>query len=157
MGREIERKFLVSNDSWRQHATGSRHIAQAYITSDEGNEIRVRIVNGESARLTIKSSGSAEDREEFEYEVPLEEARKLYLLAERGAVLKTRHIVPADGGLEWEVDVFEGAHQGLVIAEIELDEAGQDIPSPSWLGEEVTGEERYYNAHLAKNADLDGP
>ncbi|MFB0610973.1 CYTH domain-containing protein [Aurantiacibacter poecillastricola] len=152
MGREIERKFLVKDESWRAEAKSSHHIAQAYIASENDSEIRVRIVDGTRARLTIKSDRAEEERAEFEYDVPLEEAKRLYLLAEKGAVLKTRHIVPATDDLEWEIDVFEGAHAGLVIAEIELEDAGQSIPSPGWLGEEVTGNADYYNAILARSA-----
>ncbi|WP_338244000.1 CYTH domain-containing protein [Aurantiacibacter hainanensis] len=150
MGREIERKFLVTGDGWRKAAVSSHHIAQAYIASGNGNEIRIRIVDGDRARLTIKSAEAEQDRDEYEYDVPLEEAKRLYLLAERGAVLKRRHVVPAGGGLEWEIDVFEGANEGLIVAEIELDEASQDFARPDWLGEEVTGQREYYNAELAK-------
>ncbi len=148
MGTEIERKFLVKDDGWRGEITASRHLRQAYLAQTPALTLRVRIVDEEQATMNLKSSQSGIARQEFEYAIPLEDARALMALALGRPVVKRRHIVAA-GALAWEIDVFEGDHAGLILAEIELPHAEADFPRPAWLGDEVTDDPRYYNAALA--------
>lgn len=152
MGLEIERKFLVTGDGWRALATGSRRIEQGYLARGDKAVVRVRIVDGQAARLTIKSAAAEQARTEFEYAIPVEEARALLDLCEGACLRKRRYLVPRSDGGDWEVDVFEGMHAGLCIAEAELDaeSAGAGLERPDWLGREVTGDPAYYNANLAK-------
>ncbi|MGE0766249.1 MAG: CYTH domain-containing protein [Hyphomicrobiaceae bacterium] len=156
MADEIERKFLVTNDDWRRTAVGEEHLCQFYLATTGRSSIRVRIRNDAEARLTIKSAKPGPRRDEFEYAIPLEDAHALRALAIGSVIEKVRHIVPADpsGALRWEVDVFGGAHEGLVIAEIELQSTDQSFDRPEWLGKDVTDDERYYNAALARHAPI---
>lgn len=149
MSIEIERKFLVSGDGWKAEATSAREIRQAYIA--QGNaSVRVRIVEGVSAMLTLKSMRDGEGRLEFEYGIPSDDAEALLALATGNVIAKRRHIVPAtEQGLFWEVDVFEGRLAGLVVAEIELDRMDRTIALPDWVGREVTDDPRYYNERLS--------
>jgi adenylate cyclase len=150
MATEIERKFLVKGDAWRALVTQSVAIQQAYLTRRDAMTIRIRIVDDAEAFLTIKSPQLGPVRAEFEYPIPAEDARAL-ISARTGLLIeKRRHIVQL-GSARWEIDVFEGAHAGLVIAEIELPDASAPFERPAWLGEEVTGDARYYNAQLAAN------
>lgn len=148
MATEIERKFLVEGDAWRPLATRSVAIRQAYLTRFDAMTVRVRVVDDAKAFLTIKSPQLGPVRSEFEYSIPVGDA--LALIAARTGLLieKRRHIVQL-GNASFEIDVFEGAHAGLVIAEIELPDASAAFERPAWLGKEVTGDPRYYNAHLA--------
>ena len=148
MAKEIERKFLVAGAGWRAQATGSRALRQGYLAQTERLAIRVRILDEAEAYLTFKSALPGTTRAEFEYPIPLDDARELLALAEGLVIEKRRHLVPL-GGLTWEVDVFAGAHAGLVLAEIELPAEDTPFARPDWLGREVTGERRYYNASLA--------
>jgi adenylate cyclase len=150
MAREIERKFLVANDDWRGAVVDVQRLEQFYLFARPDASMRVRIRDGASARLTIKT-GSGTDRGEFEYDIPLEDAETLRESRIGNLVEKTRHVVPL-GAWRVEVDVFEGALAGLVMAEIELDDATDAPPLPAFLGREVTGDPRYLNARLA----LDG-
>ncbi len=145
MATEIERKFLVRNDSWRDGTSGVR-IAQGYLTRDLDRTVRVRI-SGERAWLTIKGRTEGIARQEFEYEIPLEDGRELLALCLPGVIDKTRHVVPHAGHV-WEVDEFHGDNQGLVVAEVELEDAGISPDLPPWVGEEVSGDARYYNSSL---------
>lgn len=149
MAREIERKFLVRHEGWRPHVVRLARIEQAYLGASPNLSMRVRIRDGKAATLTIKSAAKELDRAEFEYAIPLEDARELIELAAAPVLEKTRHDV-ALGGLKWEVDVFAGRHAGLVIAEVELPAAGHELALPDWLGEEVTGNPDFYNEHLAR-------
>jgi adenylate cyclase len=149
MSFEIERKFLISGDNWRQSAVSFSTIRQAYVGADDKVSVRVRIRDNESATLTIKSRPSALRRLEFEYPVPVLEAEGLMSLREGMVVEKVRHIVPCDK-LAWEIDVFSGENDGLIIAEIELPEEGHPIDLPSWIGAEITGRAQYYNSSLAR-------
>lgn len=149
MPREVERKFLVTGDGWRERVTRRKSIRQIYLARTHHAEIRVRIVDGTQATLTVKSATSQENRAEFEYPIPVEDAEALFELAESGTLEKCRHILPATGGAEWEIDEFGGRHDGLVLAEIELGCGDEDLLIPDWCGEEVTGNARYYNANLA--------
>lgn len=145
---EIERKYLVRDDSWRAHARDQVRYQQGYMASSAQCSVRVRIGRGE-AHLNIKGATVGVSRLEFEYPLPLEDARvMLRELCAASVVEKTRYRVPHDGR-EWEVDVFEGDNAGLVVAEIELEDASQSVSLPPWAGEEVTEDVRYYNSSLA--------
>jgi adenylate cyclase len=150
MSFEIERKFLVRNDSWRNSATRHNKIRQAYLDSDAKVSIRVRIKDDGSATLTLKSRSSKLRRREFEYAIPTPDAEELILLRRGHIVEKVRYIVPC-GNLNWEIDVFSGENLGLVIAEIELLDENHQIELPPWVGSEVTGQDRYYNGTLAQH------
>jgi adenylate cyclase len=148
MATEIERKFLVSGDAWRTCVTRCVAVRQAYLTRLDSMTIRVRIIDDAKAFLTIKSPQLGPVRSEFEYEIPVQDARAL-MQARTGLIIEKRRHIVEDCGARWEVDVFEGAHVGLMIAEIELPSESAFFERPAWLGEEVTGDPRYYNAHLA--------
>ncbi len=148
MGIEIERKFLVTSDRWRRSATTIDY-RQGYLTSSASRLVRVRIA-GEQATLTIKSRINDLERNEFEYSIPLDEAKILLdQLCEKPIIEKQRHLVQ-HGGHTWEIDEFQGANQGLIVAEIELDSAEEKFKRPDWLGEEVSHDPRYLNVNLQK-------
>ena len=155
MPEEIERKFLVANDGWRDAADDGRRLRQAYLARTDALVVRVRVADETEATITIKGATPGRTRQEFEYPVPVGDARALMALALGRVIEKRRHAVPADPGT-WEIDVFEGEHEGLVIAEIELPHEGADFARPGWLGEEVTDDARYYNAALAGLSGPDG-
>ena len=146
MGREIERKFLVKG-GFEKAALGCVHVVQGYLSSDPQRIVRVRL-KGEKGYLTVKGPGAL-NRFEWEKEISADEAEALLSLAEPGIVDKIRYLVPAgDGRHTWEVDVFHGYNEGLVVAEIELSSEDDPFDRPDWLGEEVTGDPRYYNSSL---------
>lgn len=146
MGREIERKFLVKG-GFEKAALGCVHVVQGYLSSDPQRIVRVRL-KGEKGYLTVKGPGAL-NRFEWEKEISADEAEALLSLAEPGIVDKTRYLVSAgDGRHTWEVDVFHGDNEGLVVAEIELSSEDDPFDRPDWLGEEVTGDPRYYNSSL---------
>ena len=151
MALEIERKFLVKDDSYKAMAYHASRIAQGYICSMRGRTVRVRI-RDEKGYLTIK--GPADEaglgRYEWEKEIPLQEAQELMKLCEPGMIDKTRYLVQS-GNHVFEVDEFYGDNQGLVLAEVELVSEDETFEKPSWLGEEVTGDVRYYNSVLLRN------
>ena len=146
---EIERKFLVRGTAYQAEATHKMDICQAYLCREPAKTIRVRIA-GEKAYLTIKSSAGQEGiaRFEWEREIDLADAKQLLRLCLPGMIMKTRWIIPAGNGLKWEVDEFHGPKQGLVMAEIELEDEAQTFDRPEWLGEEVTGRPEYYNSNM---------
>ena len=150
MGIEIERKFLVVGDEWK-NAPGVA-IRQGYLCRSGGCAVRVRITQGRGM-LTVKGgagqgcSGLAPVHAEFEYEIPLDDALSMLELAEGPVIEKTRHTLRHEGFV-WEVDVFAGENQGLILAEIELERADQPFSLPPWAGPEVTDDPRYYNANL---------
>ena len=148
MAKEIERKFLVSGE-FRQDSPESYRIMQGYICSDPDRTVRVR-VRGDKGFLTIKGRGSEDglSRYEWEKEIPVSEAFELMALCGSGVIDKTRYLVPF-GKHTYEVDVFHGANEGLVLAEIELSDEQEAFEKPSWLGGEVTGDVRYYNSMLS--------
>jgi adenylate cyclase len=148
MAKEIERKFLLASDAWRSGAVRSREMSQGYIGEAPRTSVRVRISASE-AWLNIKCGGLDVVRDEFEYAIPLADARALLAAVAAPLIEKTRYWVPYEG-LEWEVDEFHGANAGLVVAEIELDDEHQSFASPPWLGKEVTQLERYYNVNLVR-------
>lgn len=147
MSKEIERKFLVVDDSYRTQATGKHSIAQGYLNTDPDRTVRVRIAD-DRAFITIKSRNHGCVRGEWEYEVPAEDARELLELCVGKVIEKTRYLVPF-GGLTWEVDEFGGHHAGLVVAEVELPEEDTVFDLPSFVGREVTGDPAYYNSTLS--------
>jgi len=144
---EIERKYLVSGEPW--HGFGGTEIAQFYLASGNGATVRVRTA-GKQAWLTVKGPASGCVRAEFEYEIPLADARALRrIFPDAPGIEKTRYRIPHEGWC-WEVDVFHGRHQGLLLAEIELPAPDAAFPLPEWAGEEVTGDPRFFNANLAR-------
>ncbi len=149
MGHEIERKFLVKDDSWRRCCHKGKRYRQGYLSSDSKRVVRVRIEE-ERGVLTIKGPATDTVRSEFEYEIPVSDASTL--LAELSippVIEKTRYSLAIDG-LTWEVDEFKGENSGLIIAEVELDHPDQVITLPAWVGREVTGEVRFYNTSLIR-------
>ncbi len=148
MAKEIERKFLVKSDAWRSAASGSQRIVQGYLTQGNGVTVRIRIFDDARAVLTIKAGGTALSRDEYEYGVPLADGRELVGHAGRHVIEKRRYVV-SHAGRDWEVDVFEGRHEGLVLAEIELESEDVAVTLPDWVGADVTGDEHYYNSSLA--------
>jgi len=146
MAKEIERKFLVQ-ESWQPRSAGVK-IAQGYLSTVPERTVRVRI-KGEKGYLTIKGKNEGISRAEFEYEIPLQDAEELLQLAEQ-PVLRKRRYLEQHGGSLWEIDVFAGENEGLIVAEIELPEEQAAFTKPDWLGEEVSGDVRYYNANLIK-------
>ena len=150
-GLEIERKFLVRNSDYKRQAFSSSRIQQGYICSGHGRTVRVR-VRDDRGYLTIKGPSDKEGlvRYEFEKEITLEEARELMKLCEPGRVDKTRYLVKS-GSHTFEVDEFYGENEGLVMAEVELQRADEPYEKPDFIGEEVTGDHRYTNAHLSKH------
>lgn len=148
MPREIERKFLLKTDAWRAAVARSEAMTQGYLVGNERTSVRVRIA-GEAAALNIKSGGLVVSRLEYEYEIPLDEARELLTLCTRPLIEKTRHYISM-GALTWEIDEFRGDNEGLIVAELELGDEGQAFEAPTWLGREVTQHERYYNVRLVQ-------
>lgn len=149
MSIEIERKFRVISSEWMQLVSRSRGIRQGYLTKNGRISIRIRIDDNRRATLTMKTSQPARRRKEFEYDIPVADAEELLELREGAVIEKVRHDVLI-GDLVWEVDVFAGENAGLTIAEVELKHEQQAIERPSWLGEEITHDQRFYNADLAR-------
>lgn len=146
---EIERKFLLKDDSWRHGATGILY-RQGYLCTDPERTVRVRL-GGDTAVLAIKGAGDGIARSEFEYPIPLQEgAALLDRLCLHPLVEKYRYRVPF-AGLTWEIDEFLGANAGLLLAEVELERIDQEVPLPPWVGREVSSDHRYYNAWLARH------
>ena len=151
MALEIERKFLVKDDSYKRMAYHASRIAQGYICSERGRTVRVRICD-DKGFLTIKGPSDKQGlgRYEWEKEIPLQEAQELMKLCEPGMIDKTRYLVQS-GNHVFEVDEFYGENEGLVVAEVELASADEIYEKPGFVGEEVTGDVRYYNSFLMKN------
>ena len=150
MSHEIERKFLVKGE-YKTHAMRSSRIVQGYLSSVTGRTVRIRI-KGEKGYITVKgkSNESGLSRYEWEKEIPLNEAEELLLLCEPGAIEKTRYEIQS-GKHIFEVDEFYGDNEGLTLAEVELESEDESYEKPEWLGEEVTGDRRYYNSSLTKH------
>lgn len=154
MALEIERKFLVAGD-FKSVATSHTRIVQGYICSERGSTVRVRLRSGDEGGrgyITIKgpSTDNGLTRYEFEKEITVDEALSLLTLCEPGIIEKVRWLVPTADGHTFEVDEFHGENEGLVMAEIELATADETFDRPEWLGEEVTGDRRYYNSQLRR-------
>jgi len=146
---EIERKFAVKSTNFLANAKESYKITQGYLNTDKNRTVRVRI-KGSRGFITVKGISSADglSRFEWEKEIDIKDAEALLLLCEDFVIDKTRYLIPFDN-VVFEVDVFEGANKGLVIAEVELETTDQQFEKPDWLGEELTGDERFYNAYLS--------
>lgn len=148
---EIERKFLVTSEAFKSEALRKSHIAQGYLNSKPERTVRVRI-KGEIGFITIKGKGNETGMSRFEWEteIALADAKNLIQLCENGVIDKVRYEVEI-GNHTYEVDEFFGENEGLVVAEIELKSEDETFEKPSWLGKEVTNDERYYNAYLSNN------
>jgi adenylate cyclase len=149
MGTEIERKFLIGDDSWKAAADAGKVIRQGYLTTDPHRTVRVRR-KGDRGFLTIKGLSTGATRAEFEWEIPVDEAdAMLDTLALRPLIEKTRYTIQ-HAGHEWVLDVFVGDNAGLVMAEVELDSEDEEVVIPAWAVTEVTEDARYYNSALVK-------
>ena len=147
---EIERKYLVTSDSYKQMAVARYHICQGYISREKTGTVRIRITD-DKAYLTIKGKPAAGHfaRYEWEKEIDVQEAKELMHLCQGTIIDKTRWIVPAaEDGLKWEIDEFHGKHAGLTLADIELTSEEQEVEKPDFVGEDVTSDPRYYNANM---------
>jgi adenylate cyclase len=147
MALEIERKFLLKNHNWQPLVHKSTRIAQGYLNAEPERTVRVR-VKGDSGFLTIKGKNDGISRLEFEYPIPVADALDLLKLCPN-VLDKTRHLVEIDGQT-FEIDEFHGLNSGLIVAEIELESETASYPQPDWLGEEVSGDARYYNSALSE-------
>lgn len=152
MAKEIERKFLVTDESYKSMATEIRTMMQAYLSTRPEATVRVRIADG-CGFLTVKSKNRGAERDEWEYPVPAADAEAMARLAPSTVIEKRRHIVPY-GGLTWEVDEFTGRHAGLTVAEVELPSADVVVELPPFVGREVTGDAAYYNSNLTGGQGL---
>jgi adenylate cyclase len=153
MAVEIERKFLVNNKDYRRMSTGSTRIVQGYLSTELRATIRVRL-RGEKAYFTVKGANIGSVRDEWEYEIPVDDAIKMLERCATGAVIdKERFIVPYEGHV-WEVDEFQGHYEGLIIAEVELSDENEPVSLPPFVGQEVTGNTHYYNSVMASTDHL---
>jgi CYTH domain-containing protein len=149
MGKEIERKFLIKSDSWRSLAKGKR-VRQGYLNRNKERVVRIRTID-DKGFLTIKGKTTGATRAEFEYDIPAAEAEAMLdHLCERPLIEKNRYKIEF-GGLIWEVDEFLGENQGLIVAEVELESEDQAFENPAWIGEEVTGDPKYFNSNLVQH------
>ena len=148
MNIEIERKFIVKPDKWNPKIKGVLY-HQNYLSITDKSVVRVRI-KGTEATLTVKSSGTGLTREEYQYKIPVEDAEKLLQLCSYRTIEKIRYKID-DQGHRWDVDKFKGENGGLLLAEVELESETEAVILPEWIGEEVTGAPRYYNATLIQN------
>ncbi len=146
MAKEIEHKYLVKNRSYLDYAIKKVEISQAYLSKDPFRTVRIRTID-QHGYLTIKGKTEFDTREEYEYEIPLEDAEKLFKIALPGMIQKTRYILDYKGW-RWEVDEFHGSREGLILAELELNQSRRDYPLPSFIGEDVTGNPAYYNSNI---------
>lgn len=150
MALEIEHKFLVLNNSWENEISKSIEYKQGYLSSDNKRSIRVRTSN-DKAWLNLKSATIGTHRQEYEYEIPLQDGLEiLSTLCQKPLIEKTRHLIPYQQHI-WEVDVFSGDNEGLIVAEIELASIGESFKKPNWIGQEVSSDLRYYNNNLCKH------
>ena len=148
MGKEIERKFLIKGTDWRKLAQGT-HYRQGYLSTVKERTVRVRTID-DKGFLTVKGITVGASRLEFEYDVPVKDACEMLEICEQPIIEKSRYKIK-HGGFTWEVDEFYGVNQGLIVAEIELESEDQKFDKPDWIGEEVTGEPKYFNSNLIKN------
>jgi adenylate cyclase len=154
MAQEIERKFLLKDDSWRAAADAGSAIMQGYLVNERRCSVRIR-VRGADAWITVKGPSKDLIRPEFEYSIPVADAdAMLTALAERPFIEKTRYLAD-HAGHRWEIDEFAGANAGLIVAEIELSDAAETFVMPPWVGEEVSDDVRYLNAALVKRPFCD--
>lgn len=149
MAVETERKFLLKNDDWRSLVTAQRQIIQGYLNSTPERTVRIRI-SDERGMITIKSKPEGLSRAEYEYPIPLKDAREMMMLCEKPIIEKTRYLLTFEDKL-WEIDEFDGDNKGLVVAEVELESADELITLPSWVRKEVSHSARYSNASLIRH------
>jgi adenylate cyclase len=147
MGHEIERKSLVDKKLWRPSSAGAEYV-QGYLSTDIRRTVRVRIA-GDKAFLTIKGEARGVTRPEFEYAIPVSDARAMLELCDKPYISKTRHVEQFAGNC-WEIDVFHGDNEGLVMAELEVPAEDYAFETPGWVREEVSADARYYNSNLLK-------
>ena len=147
MSIEIEKKFLVLNDSFKKLSYSNIHIRQGYLFSSENKTLRVRIAHHKS-KISIKSGGNI-IRNEYEYDIPSKDAQELLSLSKGYIIDKIRYLIKFEG-FTWEVDIFQKENEGLIVAEIELEEENQKFTKPDWLGKEISSDKRYYNCNLAE-------
>ena len=149
MGKEIEKKFLIKNDEWREGAKGTKY-RQGYLSTVKERTVRVRTID-ERGFLTIKGVNVGAVRAEYEYEIPAKDADEMLTdLCEKPLIEKNRYKISYKN-LVWEIDEFFGDNNGLIVAEVELTDEHQSIDLPSWIGEEVTGDPKYFNSSLIKH------
>jgi len=149
VGEEIERKFLVSGEAWRETAEGTRY-RQGFLSTEPERTVRVRVA-GPRGSITVKGKNVGARRAEFEYEIPVADAEQMLdTLCQRPLIEKVRYTLAA-GPHTWEIDVFEGSNAGLVVAEIELSSEDEAFEKPAWVGDEVTDDPRYFNSNLVAN------
>ncbi len=154
MAVEVERKFLVTSDDWRAGAKGDR-FSQGYLAIGDDSTVRIRLA-GDKAFITVKGPTTGMSRPEFEYAIPVDDARTMLRdLCVQPLIEKTRYDVPFGGKL-WSVDEFDGENAGLVVAEVELAHPEEQVPLPPWVGEEVTDDPRYRNSALVSAPMLNG-
>ena len=150
MAIEIERKFLLKNEQWRELVFKSIHYQQGYLNSDANSSVRIR-TSDDTAKLNIKSATIGSQRAEYEYTIPMDDAQELLAtLCHQPLVEKVRHLVKIESHI-WEIDEFSGDNAGLIVAEIELSRVDENFIKPDWLGKDVTEELRYYNNQLCKH------
>ncbi len=146
MAKEIERKFLVADDAWRELAEGTSY-RQGYLSTVKERTVRVRTID-DKGYMTVKGITVGATRAEYEYEIPAAEANEMLdSLCEQPIIEKKRYKIPQDQFV-WEIDEFGGVNDGLIVAEIELEDENQEFGKPDWIGEEVTGDPRYFNSNL---------
>ena len=149
MGKEIERKYLIKDDTWRKDASGTTY-RQGYLSTVKERTVRVRTID-DKGFLTIKGITIGATRREYEYEIPMADANEMLdELCEKPIIEKTRFKI-SHASLTWEIDEFAGVNQGLIVAEVELESEDQNINFPPWVGEEVSGDPRYFNSNLIAN------
>ena len=145
---EIERKFLLASEGWRSLVERSDQIRDGLLSSDDERKIRIRII-GERSTLTVKSKRILGKREEFEYDIPRDDAERLLAYCGNDVIRKVRHYV-GHAGLTWEIDEYEGLLVGIVLAEVELDTLDQPVIIPDWIGQEVTAEPPYRKINMLR-------
>lgn len=146
MAKEIERTFLVDDDSFKDMSILTVHILQGYLNRDPERTVRIRVLN-DSAFITVKGKTVGFERDEFEYEVPLEDGLQMLRLCEGRILDKTRYLVPYEGHT-WEVDEYHGDLEGLVVTEVELKDSKEEVMLPPFAGREVSGDPKYFNSQL---------
>ena len=145
MAKEIERKFLTTGEQWR--TATPIYYCQGYLNRDKQRTVHVRIA-GDKAMLTVKGLTTGASRDEFEYDIPIDDAKSMLAMCEQPLIEKNRRIVHHEG-LDWEVDEFLGLNEGLIVAEVELESENQVFQTPKWVGDEVTNDPRYFNSSLS--------
>ncbi len=151
MAKEIERKFLVTDASYKELASESHHIVQGYLNRDPDRTVRVRLLDSRGF-ITVKTRSHGATRNEWEYPIPADDAREMLNACDGPVLEKVRYIVEAGNGLRWEIDEFGGRLSPLVVAEIELPAEDTEFSKPPFIGKEVTGDPRYFNSSLAAQA-----